>query len=73
MERHLPLSDDSGVEGDLLMVRRLMGSQIIDEAETQRENIFHSRGSCVNMASERLVSKLALPTIVHPSNSEPPG
>ncbi|RDY03994.1 hypothetical protein CR513_12356, partial [Mucuna pruriens] len=65
-------SDNSHVEGNLLMVRRLIGSQMVDEAETQRENIFHSRchvlsnlcsiiiggGSCVNV-------KLALPIIVH--------
>ncbi|RDX81031.1 hypothetical protein CR513_38326, partial [Mucuna pruriens] len=50
---------------------------MVDEVETQRENIFHSRchilsnlcsiiiygGSCVNVASERLVRKLALPTL----------
>ncbi|RDX80875.1 hypothetical protein CR513_38509, partial [Mucuna pruriens] len=62
-------SDDSQVEGDLLMVRRLMGSQVLEEAKTQRENIFHSRchvlgnlcsviingSSCVNVASERFV------------------
>ncbi|RDY00302.1 hypothetical protein CR513_16536, partial [Mucuna pruriens] len=72
-------SDDSHGEGDLLMVKRLMGSQVIEEVETQRENIFHSRchvlgnlysiiidgGSCMNVASERLVSKLALTTILH--------
>ncbi|RDX93189.1 hypothetical protein CR513_24587, partial [Mucuna pruriens] len=72
-------SDDSHLEGDLLMVRRLMGSQMVDEAETQRENIFHSRcqvlgnwcsliidgGNFVNVTSERLVRKLALPTLIH--------
>ncbi|RDX97127.1 hypothetical protein CR513_20148, partial [Mucuna pruriens] len=36
-------SDDSHVEKDLLMVKRLMGSQMIEEVKTQRENIFHSR------------------------------
>ncbi|RDX77517.1 Retrovirus-related Pol polyprotein, partial [Mucuna pruriens] len=54
--------------------------QMVEEAETQSENIFHSRclvlgniysmiidgGSCVSVANERLVSKLALPTIIHP-------
>ncbi|RDY02110.1 hypothetical protein CR513_14475, partial [Mucuna pruriens] len=60
------LSDDSYYEGDLLVVRRLINSKIGEEVETQRENIFHSRwGSCVNVASERLVKKLALSTIVH--------
>ncbi|RDX69092.1 hypothetical protein CR513_51838, partial [Mucuna pruriens] len=65
-------SDDSHFEGYLLMVRRLMGSHM-------RENIFHSRclvlgNWCsiiidrriyVNVASERLVRKLTLPTLVH--------
>ncbi|RDY11915.1 hypothetical protein CR513_03351, partial [Mucuna pruriens] len=73
------LSDGSHYKGDLLMVRRLMNSHVREEAETQRENIFHSRclilgnlclmitngGSCVSVASERLVNKLALPTIAH--------
>ncbi|RDX94984.1 hypothetical protein CR513_22558, partial [Mucuna pruriens] len=36
-------SDDSYIEGDLLTVKRFMCSQMLDEAETQRENIFHSR------------------------------
>ncbi|RDX72773.1 hypothetical protein CR513_47690, partial [Mucuna pruriens] len=63
------LSDDSRYGGDLLVVRRLMNSQIGDEAKTQKENIFHSRclildgGSYVIVASERLMKKLALPTI----------
>ncbi|KAF1885929.1 hypothetical protein Lal_00002537 [Lupinus albus] len=30
-------------EGDLLMVRRLLGSQVKEDEESQRENIFHSR------------------------------
>ncbi|RDX80177.1 hypothetical protein CR513_39310, partial [Mucuna pruriens] len=39
MERHLPLvsqeshSDNSRVEGDLLMVKRLIGSQMVEEAD----------------------------------------
>ncbi|RDY04460.1 hypothetical protein CR513_11826, partial [Mucuna pruriens] len=90
-KRAMILSDNSEIESDsscgdtstsrdLLMVKRLIGSQVIEEAETQRENIFHSKchvlgnlhsviidgGSCVNVVSERLVSKLALPTIIHP-------
>ncbi|RDX87736.1 hypothetical protein CR513_30753, partial [Mucuna pruriens] len=36
-------NDNSHVEGDLLMVQRLMGSQMVDEVETQKENIFHSK------------------------------
>ncbi|RDY06031.1 hypothetical protein CR513_10051, partial [Mucuna pruriens] len=51
-------SDDSHVEGDFLIVKRYhvfgnLCSIIIDGS------------SCVNVASEELVSKLALPTIPH--------
>ena len=67
-------------EGDLLVVRRLLGSHPKEDDNTQRENIFHTRclvknatcsliidsGSCVNVASTRLVSKLNLPTTPHP-------
>jgi hypothetical protein len=67
-------------EGDLLMVRRLLGSQIRDCDDSQRENIFHTRclilgktcsliidgGSCANVASARLVEKLSLQTTPHP-------
>ncbi|RDY04991.1 hypothetical protein CR513_11221, partial [Mucuna pruriens] len=70
------LSDGFHYEGDFLVVRRLMNNHVGEEAQTQRENIFHSRclilgnlcsmiidkGSYVNVASERLVKKLALPT-----------
>jgi len=67
-------------EGDLLMIRRLMGSLCKDRNDTQRENIFHYRclmngkvfsliidgGSCTNVASTRLVEKLGLKTTPHP-------
>nr|XP_027186283.1 uncharacterized protein LOC101514004 [Cicer arietinum] len=67
------------VEGDLLMVRRLLGVQVKDD-DSQKENIFHTRclldgkvcslvvdsGSCTNVASTRLVTKLGLKTIKHP-------
>ncbi|XP_027337972.1 uncharacterized protein LOC113851629 [Abrus precatorius] len=67
-------------EGDLLMVRRLLGSLAKDNDTTQRENIFHSRclvlgkvcslivdgGSCTNVASIRLIEKLNLTTTPHP-------
>ena len=57
------------LEGDLLMVRRLMGCVCNNRDETQRENIFHSRCmvmgkicalivdgvSCSNVASKRLI------------------
>ncbi|RDY05617.1 hypothetical protein CR513_10522, partial [Mucuna pruriens] len=71
------LSDGSHYEGDLLVVRRLLNSHVGEEVETQR---FHSRclilgnlcsmvidwRSCVNVASEKLVKKLDLPTFVYP-------
>jgi len=67
-------------EGDLLMVRRLLGSLAKEDDTSQRENIFHSRclvhgkvcsliidgGSCTNVASVRLVEKLCLTTTPHP-------
>jgi len=68
------------LEGDLLMIRRLMGSKIHAFDQIQRENIFHTRcsiqgkicslivdgGSCTNVASSRLVTKLNLETKPHP-------
>ncbi|XP_019434662.1 PREDICTED: uncharacterized protein LOC109341262 [Lupinus angustifolius] len=68
-------------ERDLLMVRRLLGSQVMEDEESQRENIFHTRclvawnicfliidgGSCANMVSTTLVSKLNLVTRTHPT------
>ncbi|RDX73454.1 hypothetical protein CR513_46948, partial [Mucuna pruriens] len=61
------------------MVKRFMSSQVVEEVENQRENIFHSRclvmgklcfiiidgGSSVNFASLRLVEKLTIPTFSH--------
>ena len=66
--------DVQPLEGDFFMVRRLMGSVCKDRDEIQRENIFHTRcmvlgkicsliidgGSCTNVASQRLIEKLAL-------------
>ena len=68
------------MQGDMLMVRRLLGSQMQSQDDTQRENIFHTRciingklcslivdgGSCTNVVSSRLVSKLTLDTKSHP-------
>jgi len=65
-------------EGGLLVVRRMLG-QVPKDLESQRENIFHSRclinnklcsliidsGSCVNVASTRVVDKLGLKIIPH--------
>nr|KYP31417.1 Transposon Ty3-I Gag-Pol polyprotein [Cajanus cajan] len=67
-------------EGDLLMVRRLLGNQSSNLDQSQRENLFHTRckvlentcslivdsGSSCNCCSTRLVDKLALTTIPHP-------
>nr|KYP43506.1 hypothetical protein KK1_035073 [Cajanus cajan] len=67
-------------EGDLLMVRRLLGNQSSDLDQSQRENLFRTRckvlentcslivdsGSSCNCCSTRLVDKLALTTIPHP-------
>nr|KYP76644.1 hypothetical protein KK1_020895 [Cajanus cajan] len=68
------------VDGDLLMIKRFLGSQPCPTSLSQRENIFHTRcrvskrscslivdsGSCSNCCSTRLVNKLALTTIPHP-------
>ena len=70
---------ESPLQGDLLVVRRLLGQVSQPFDESQRENIFHTRcliqnnicslivdgGSCTNVASTRVVKKLALPTISH--------
>nr|KYP46751.1 hypothetical protein KK1_031655 [Cajanus cajan] len=72
--------EEEALEGDLLMIRRMMGSQMSPLEISQRENIFHTRcsingkvcmviidrGSCTNVASARLVSKLNLDTKPHP-------
>ncbi|XP_025983173.1 uncharacterized protein [Glycine max] len=62
------------------MVRRLLGNKMQPLDDNQRENIFHTRcvingklcslivdgGSCTNVASSRLVTKLNLETKPHP-------
>ncbi|KOM51989.1 hypothetical protein LR48_Vigan09g064800 [Vigna angularis] len=67
-------------EGELLLVRRLLGSQTNELEQSQRENLFRTRckifentcslivdsGSSCNCCSSRVVNKLALPTISHP-------
>jgi hypothetical protein len=77
-------SDDDGVvypvTGESLVARRALNTHIkVDDAEQQRENIFHTRchvnnkvcsmiidgGSCTNAASTILVEKLNLPTLKH--------
>jgi len=66
-------------EGDLLVVRLMLGQTKKPFDESQRENIFHTRclinnklcslivngGSCTNVASTRVVDKLELTTISH--------
>ncbi|RDX65020.1 hypothetical protein CR513_56354, partial [Mucuna pruriens] len=73
------LSEEAPYERDLLVVQRLMSTFIEDE-QFQRENIFHlrcmtqgkcfsliiDRGSSVNVASQRLVDKLCIPTMPLP-------
>ena len=68
------------LKGDLLMIRRMFGSKVRVYDNSQRENIFHTRcsingkvcsvivdgGSCTNVASVRLVSKLNIDTKPHP-------
>lgn len=62
------------------MIRRLLENQIKKDESNQRENIFHTRclvkenvcsliidgGSCTNVASTPLVSKLESETTPHP-------
>ena len=69
------------VDDELMMCRRLLGIQCKDRDEIQKENIFQTRclvlgnvcssiinrGSCINVASTRLVSKLNL-KITHTLN-----
>jgi len=70
---------ESPLEGDLLVVRRMLGQVLKHFDESQRENIFHTRylinnklcslivdgGCCANVASTRVVDKLGLSTISH--------
>jgi hypothetical protein len=77
-------SDDDGVvylvTGESFVAKRALNTHIkVDEAEQQRENMFHTRyhvknkvcniiideGSCTNVASTTLVEKLNLPTLKH--------
>ena len=72
--------EEEAMQDDMLMVRRLLGSQMQSLDDTQRENIFHTRctingtlcylivdgGSCTSVASSMLVSKLNLDTQSHP-------
>ena len=71
---------EEAMQGDMLMVRRLLGSQMQPLNDTRRENIFHTRctingklcslivdgGSCTNVVGSRLVSKLNFDTKPHP-------
>jgi len=66
--------------GKLLVLQRILHAKESAKEGRQREHIFHSRctiqgkvcsliidgGSCTNVASTQLVSKLNLPTIPHP-------
>jgi len=73
------IESESPCESDLLMIRRMLGIIPKPLDDTQRENIFHTRclitnklcsmiidgRSCTNVASTRVVEKLALPIISH--------
>jgi len=66
--------------GDFFMIRRMLDSQAVKLDDYERENIFHARcliqgklcsliidgGSCTNVASLRLVSKVNSETEPHP-------
>jgi len=70
---------ESPCQGNLLVVRRILGQVLKPFDESQRENIFLTRcvindklcslivdgGSCANVASTRVVDKLGLSTISH--------
>jgi len=67
------------LEGDPLMVRRMLNTQPSPQVLTQRDNIFHTRckilentcslsmdsGSCCNCYNTRLVDKLSLIVLPH--------
>jgi len=61
-------------KGYLFMIRRMLGSQAVELDDYQRENIFHGKlcslisdsGSCTNLTSARMVSKMNLETKPHP-------
>nr|KYP72131.1 Transposon Ty3-I Gag-Pol polyprotein [Cajanus cajan] len=79
-EEDHPIESAYPCDGQLLMIRRLLGSQPHESHLSQRENIFHTRckildnacslivdsGSCCNCCSTRLVEKLGLTIIPHP-------
>lgn len=68
-------------EGDCLVVRRALSGTAVKDTSQQRESIFRTRctvlnkvcslvidgGSCTNVASDTLISKLKLPVEPHPS------
>ncbi|KAJ9547219.1 hypothetical protein OSB04_019762 [Centaurea solstitialis] len=68
-------------DGPCLVVRRTLNTTLAHGTELQRELIFHTRytiaqkvcpviidgGSCTNVASQTLVTKLNLPTHLHPT------
>ena len=72
--------EEEAMQGDMLMLRSLLGNQMQPLDDNQRENIFHIRcvingklcslivdgGSCTNVASSTLVTKLNLEAKPHP-------
>lgn len=67
--------------GKCLVLRRALSSRPVEVEQLQKESIFHTRcnvqgkvctmiidgGSCANVASQTMVSKLSLPTKPHPT------
>lgn len=70
IEEHVEYAD----EGEILVIRRLLNSNHVNEDPRMRENIFQTRctshgrvcnvtidgGSCTNVVSEEVVTKLSL-------------
>ncbi|RDX74006.1 hypothetical protein CR513_46298, partial [Mucuna pruriens] len=54
-------SERSHYERDFLMVRRFMSSQVVEEVENQRENIFHSK--CLVIGVSSIQTKLTRPCV----------
>lgn len=79
-ELHETVDEEGEFGGETLVIRRALSSQISTDS-VQRDTIFHIRcriqdklcgiiidgGSCTNCASTRLVEKLSMPTMKHPT------
>lgn len=79
-EGDLEEHEEYGDEGEVLVIRRLLNASHSQEEHWLRENIFQTRctshgrvcnliidgGSCTNVVSEEMVTKLSLSTEPHP-------